>query len=59
MILHFLELAGLYFTAVETKGRSLEELEEIFESPNPVKASLKKQTVVVKEGEGVKAIEEI
>lgn len=31
-----------YFVSVETKGRTLEELSEIFESPNPVKASLQK-----------------
>ncbi|WVQ80181.1 hypothetical protein IAT38_002286 [Cryptococcus sp. DSM 104549] len=29
-----------YFLAVETKGRTLEELDEIFEAPNPVKTSL-------------------
>ncbi|WWC90612.1 uncharacterized protein L201_005548 [Kwoniella dendrophila CBS 6074] len=29
-----------YFIAVETKGRTLEELDEIFKAPNPVKASL-------------------
>lgn len=32
---------------VETKGRTLEELAEIFESPNPVKKSLEKRTAVV------------
>ncbi|KAJ7639199.1 general substrate transporter [Roridomyces roridus] len=31
----------VYFVAVETKGRTLEELDEIFEAPNPVKASLR------------------
>lgn len=31
-----------YFFSVETKGRSLEEMTEIFEAPNPVKASLRK-----------------
>lgn len=30
-----------YFFSVETKGHTLEELSEIFESPNPVKASRK------------------
>ncbi|WWC93485.1 hypothetical protein V866_000320 [Kwoniella sp. B9012] len=29
-----------YFLAVETKGRTLEELDVIFDAPNPVKASL-------------------
>jgi hypothetical protein len=31
-----------YFVSVETKNHTLEELSEIFESPNPVKASLQK-----------------
>ncbi|OOQ86896.1 lactose permease [Penicillium brasilianum] len=31
-----------YFVSVETKNHTLEELTEIFESPNPVKASLQK-----------------
>jgi MFS family permease len=33
-----------YFISVETKNHTLEELSEIFESPNPVKASLQKPT---------------
>lgn len=33
--------------AVETKGRTLEELTEVFESPNPVKASLQKTNATV------------
>jgi sugar porter (SP) family MFS transporter len=35
-----IEFACIYFLFVETKGRTLEELEEIFEAPNPVKASV-------------------
>lgn len=35
-----LEAAVIYFFYVETKGRSLEELEVIFQSKNPKKASL-------------------
>ncbi|KAF7593618.1 hypothetical protein BBP40_011136 [Aspergillus hancockii] len=35
------EFAFIYFFFVETKGRTLEELEEVFEASNPRKASLK------------------
>ena len=31
-----------YFLGVETRGRTLEELDEIFVAPNPVKASKRK-----------------
>ena len=48
----------MYQSVVETKGRSLEELEDIFNSPKPVKASLEKQLVVLKKGEGVKRTNE-
>ena len=44
----------MYFTVVETKGRSLEELEEIFNDPRPVKKSLQKHEIVVIQGQGVK-----
>ncbi|KAK3671457.1 hypothetical protein LTR78_008735 [Recurvomyces mirabilis] len=37
----------IYLFFVETKGRSLEEIDEIFADPHPVKASLRKQEVVV------------
>ena len=37
----------IYFFFVETKGRSLEEIDEIFADPHPVRASLRKQKVVV------------
>jgi hypothetical protein len=36
-----------YFLAIETNGRTLEELEEIFASPNPVKASKQRKIVAV------------
>lgn len=39
------EFAFIYFFFVETKGRTLEELDEIFEAPNPRKASTAKTTV--------------
>ena len=36
-----------YFIHVETKGYSLEELDDIFSAPNPVKASIAKRTLIV------------
>ncbi|KAM3083403.1 hypothetical protein ACMFMG_004054 [Clarireedia jacksonii] len=43
---------------VETKGRTLEELTEIFNAAKPVKYSLKKSEVVIHDGEGV-GVEEV
>lgn len=43
---NFVELCISYFWSVETKGYTLEELGEIFESPNPRKASTKKREVL-------------
>ncbi|KAG6850900.1 hypothetical protein H0H93_006726 [Arthromyces matolae] len=42
----------IYFCAVETKGRTLEELDEIFRSANPVKASIRKHKISVVEKAG-------
>jgi len=39
----------IYFTFIETKGWGLEEIEEIFNSKHPVKESLGKKTVRVRE----------
>ncbi|KXG46738.1 Major facilitator superfamily domain, general substrate transporter [Penicillium griseofulvum] len=39
----------IYFFAVETSGRTLEELSEIFEAPNPRKKSTESQQVLVSE----------
>jgi len=36
------EFCIIYFFFVETKGRTLEELDEVFEAPNPRKASTAK-----------------
>ncbi|KAJ5382979.1 Major facilitator superfamily domain general substrate transporter [Penicillium concentricum] len=41
----------IYFFAVETNGRTLEELNEIFEAPNPRKKSTETQQVLVSETE--------
>lgn len=37
----------VYFFFVETKGRSLEELDQLFEAKNPKKASLVMRKVIV------------
>jgi len=39
------ECAIIYFFFVETKGRTLEELDEVFEAPNPRKASTAKTRI--------------
>jgi sugar porter (SP) family MFS transporter len=39
----FIQAGVLYFLVPETKNRTLEELDRIFASPNPVKASLEKK----------------
>ncbi|KAJ7284054.1 general substrate transporter [Mycena rebaudengoi] len=41
------ECVVIYFFVVETRGRTLEELNEIFEDPNPVKASIRKRKVAL------------
>ncbi|KAJ3841779.1 general substrate transporter [Lentinula raphanica] len=46
------ECTMIWFFAVETRGRTLEELNDIFEAPNPVKASLAKKKIAVVEKGG-------
>ncbi|KAH8726235.1 general substrate transporter [Phaeosphaeriaceae sp. PMI808] len=41
------ELIVIYFFFVETAGKTLEELKEIFDAPNPRNASLKRSTVTI------------
>ncbi|KAK1962042.1 hexose transporter [Colletotrichum sublineola] len=54
LVLHFIHLGLMYMYCVETKERTLEELEEIFNDPKPVKKSLQKTWVVIDDGLGVK-----
>ncbi|TLS24323.1 hypothetical protein PpBr36_09069 [Pyricularia pennisetigena] len=44
-----IEIAIIYFFAVETAGKTLEELGSIFEAPNPRKASTQKTRIEVDE----------
>ncbi|WYZ36352.1 hypothetical protein EsH8_XIII_000004 [Colletotrichum jinshuiense] len=53
LVLHFVHLGLMYMYCVETKERTLEELEEIFNDPKPVKRSLKKTQVIINDGLGV------
>ena len=46
----------IYLFFVETKDRTLEELNEIFEAPNPKQASLKKHKVAFAGGDGVQQV---
>lgn len=45
-----LECIVIYFLFVETKGRTLEELTEIFQARNPVKRSLQQTDVMIHDG---------
>jgi MFS family permease len=44
------EIVFIYFFFVETAGKTLEELKEIFEAPNPRKASVKRSKIQVTGG---------
>ena len=56
---NFVEFIISYFFSVETKGYTLEELDEIFDSPNPTKASVQKRQVVTDEENHVIEIEKL
>ncbi|KAL7423855.1 hypothetical protein Q5752_001439 [Cryptotrichosporon argae] len=40
------EATAWYFLAVETRGRTLEELDDVFNAPDPVRASLRRRKAV-------------
>jgi hypothetical protein len=44
-----IEIATIYFFFVETAGKTLEEMNEIFDAPNPRKESTKKTKVEIDE----------
>lgn len=54
LIFHAVQWLAMWAMVVETKGCSLEELEEIFRDLHPVRKSSRRHEVVVKQGEDVK-----
>jgi MFS family permease len=58
LVLHIVHWFMMHQVTVETKGRSLEEIEEIFNDHKPVKRSKQFAKVVVAQGVGVKVTEE-
>ena len=53
LILHFIHNGLMWLSCVETKGRTLEEIDEIFNDPKPVKRSLQKTAIIADSGVGV------
>ncbi|KAK6366420.1 hypothetical protein LTR64_008435 [Lithohypha guttulata] len=53
LVLHFVQWGLMWQAIVETKGRSLEELDEIFKAAKPVKASMKRHEVIIHSGIGI------
>lgn len=54
LILHFIHNGLMWWSCVETKGRTLEEIDEIFNDPNPVKRSKQKTKIVEEVGAGIR-----
>ena len=49
----------IYFFIPETKNRTLEELDDIFNSPNPTKASLEKKKLALDQEANIVAVESV
>lgn len=49
----------IYFFIPETKNRTLEELDDIFNSPNPTKASLEKKKLALDQEANIVAVEAV
>jgi hypothetical protein len=47
LVVDALGVVVIYLTFVETKGRTLDEIDENFADPKPVKRSLKRRQVVI------------
>lgn len=58
LVLHVVHWFMMWRVCVETKGRSLEEIQEIFEDRHPVKRAKQYATVVVARGDGVKVLDD-
>ena len=54
-----IEAALWYFFGVETNGRTLEELDEVFSAPNPVAASKQKKVVAIKASGAAVVVNEV
>jgi hypothetical protein len=52
------EIVLIYFFAVETAGKTLEELSSIFEAKNPRKESTRKTKIQVDQGGNVLSVED-
>jgi hypothetical protein len=52
------EMAIIYFFFVETAGKTLEELKDVFDAPNPVKESLRKVNVDINNDGHIVSVEE-
>ncbi|EEY16517.1 lactose permease [Verticillium alfalfae VaMs.102] len=53
LVLHFIHNGLMWLSCVETKGRTLEELDEIFNDPHPVKRSKQKTAIIANQGVGI------
>lgn len=53
LVLHFIHNGMMWYSCVETKGRTLEEIDEIFNDPKPVKRSKQKTRVITEAGAGI------
>ncbi|KAF5027028.1 hypothetical protein F66182_904 [Fusarium sp. NRRL 66182] len=54
-----IQVTVIYFFLPETKGRTLEQLDEIFAAKNPVKMSIQKKKIAVDEQGGVVNVEKV
>ncbi|KAK0390525.1 hypothetical protein NLU13_0029 [Sarocladium strictum] len=58
LVLHFVHNGLMWWSCVETKGRTLEEIDEIFNDPDPVKRSKQKTRIIAEAGQGIRIKEE-